>query len=197
MLLRHRHPAAAALPGRGRAGTIGRMRASSLPVLAVVAAAAALLQGCATAPSSTPSSAPAAPRVLLPSSGVSRLSAEQARDATLYAIGLVGTPYRYGGNTPESGFDCSGLIAHVYQRAAGVASPRSTSGLENWGSDVPLQELRSGDLVLFGASRKITHAGIFVGNDRFVHAPSTGGQVRLERFSAPYWAQRLLAVRRP
>lgn len=175
------------------------MPASSAPVLIVVAVAAALLQGCATtpAPSSTSRAVPGSPRVLLPSAGTSRLSADQARDATVYALGLVGTPYRYGGNTPESGFDCSGLIAHVYRHAAGVASPRSTAGLQNWGSDVPLEELRSGDLVLFGASRTVTHAGIFVGNDRFVHAPSTGGQVRLERFSMPYWSQRLLAVRRP
>ncbi len=175
------------------------MPASSAPVLIVVAVAAALLQGCATtpAPSSNSRAVPGSPRVLLPSWGSSRLSADQARDATVYALGLVGTPYRYGGNTPESGFDCSGLIAHVYHHAAGVASPRSTAGLQNWGSDVPLEELRSGDLVLFGASRTVTHAGIFVGNDRFVHAPSTGGQVRLERFSTPYWSQRLLAVRRP
>lgn len=165
----------------------------------VAALAVALLQGCATtpAPSSSSQAVPSSPRVLLPSGGSSRLSADQARDATVYALGLVGTPYRYGGNTPESGFDCSGLIAHVYQHAAGVASPRSTAGLQNWGSDVPLEALRSGDLVLFGASRTVTHAGIFVGNDRFVHAPSTGGQVRLERFSKPYWSQRLLAVRRP
>ena len=173
------------------------MRAPSVPVLIVVAAAAALLQGCATTPPSMPTADAAASRAPRPASGSSRLSAEQARDATVYALGLVGTPYRYGGNTPESGFDCSGLIAHVYHRAAGVASPRSTSGLQYWGSDVSPDELRSGDLVLFGASRRVTHAGIFVGNDRFVHAPSTGGQVRVERFSAPYWAQRLLAVRRP
>jgi cell wall-associated NlpC family hydrolase len=175
------------------------MRASPVFVPILVAVAAALLQGCATTPASAPAAAPSstASRVLLPSTGSSRLSAEQARDATVYALGLVGTPYRYGGNTPESGFDCSGLIAHVYQHAASMASPRSTTGLQNWGSDVPLQELRSGDLVLFGASQRVTHAGIFVGNDRFVHAPSTGGQVRLERFSAPYWSQRLLAVRRP
>ncbi len=176
------------------------MRALPIFVLTAVALAV-LLQGCATAPS--PASGTASPAAMrsriAPSSmaGTSRLSEEQARDATVYALGLVGTPYRYGGNTPESGFDCSGLIAHVYRHAAGVASPRSTTALQDWGRDVPLEELRSGDLVLFGAAHRVTHAGIFVGNDRFVHAPSTGGQVRLERISAPYWAQRLLAVRRP
>ena len=171
------------------------MHASSF-VLPVVAAAAVFLQGCATPPA--PGSAPrlSLQRPAAPG-GVARLNAEQARDATVYALGLVGTPYRYGGNTPESGFDCSGLIAHVYQRAAGLASPRSTAGLQDWGQQVATEHLRSGDLVLFGASSRVTHAGIFVGDDRFVHAPSTGGQVRLERMSAPYWAKRLLAVRRP
>ncbi|WP_157271802.1 C40 family peptidase [Azohydromonas aeria] len=177
------------------------MRASRrrlLPLLAAPAVLPLLLQGCATAPAPRPATPNApAPRPLLTSPGISRLSEEQGRDATVYALGLVGTPYRWGGNTPESGFDCSGLIAHVYRHAAGVASPRSTAELQGWGGDVPVQSLRSGDLVLFGASRRVTHAGIFVGNDRFVHAPSTGGQVRLERMSAPYWSQRLLAVRRP
>jgi cell wall-associated NlpC family hydrolase len=175
------------------------MRASAVWTL-TAAALAALLQGCATglAPSVASTTAyPALQRPAPPSPRSSRLSDDQARDATVYALGLVGAPYRYGGNTPESGFDCSGLIAHVYLRAAGLASPRSTSGLQDWGQDVAMEHLRSGDLVLFGAARKVTHAGIFVGNDRFVHAPSTGGQVRLERISAPYWAQRLLAVRRP
>lgn len=170
------------------------MRVSKFFVL-VPAALAVLLQGCATAP--PPAQGAVRSRMTPSEPGISRLSEEQARDATVYALGLVGTPYRYGGNTPESGFDCSGLIAHVYRHAAGVASPRSTSGLRDWGRDIPPQELRSGDLVLFGAASQVTHAGIFVGNDRFVHAPSTGGQVRLEHISAPYWSRRLLAVRRP
>lgn len=165
------------------------VQAVFLPLLGLVAAAA-LLPGCATAPVPQPSSTPAA-------ASASRLSAVQARDATVHALGLVGTPYRWGGNTPESGFDCSGLIAYVYARAAGVASPRSTAALQGWGQEVPAQALRSGDLVLFGSAGRVSHAGIFVGEERFVHAPSSGGQVRLERLSAPYWSQRLLAVRRP
>lgn len=173
------------------------MRVSPFFVL-VPAALAVLLQGCATAPPQGAGATPALRSRMTPSEpGISRLSEEQARDATVYALGLVGTPYRYGGNTPESGFDCSGLIAHVYRHAANVVSPRSTSGLRDWGRDIPPQELRSGDLVLFGIASQVTHAGIFVGNDRFVHAPSTGGQVRLEHISAPYWSRRLLAVRRP
>lgn len=127
----------------------------------------------------------------------SSVSQEQADDITIYAVGLVGTPYRYGGNTPDSGFDCSGLIGHVYQSRAGVAPPRTVSRLQSWGQPVASDSIRSGDLVLFAQNDVATHAGIYVGNGRFVHAPSTGGEVRLDRLSSKYWSSRLLVFRRP
>ena len=127
----------------------------------------------------------------------SRLSLGQAHDVTLYAMGLVGTPYRFGGNTPDSGFDCSGLIGHVYQTTAGVAPPRTVSSLQNWGQSVPFDGVRSGDLVLFAPRDLATHAGIYVGDGRFVHAPSTGGQVRLDQLNSRYWSTQIVAFRRP
>ena len=127
----------------------------------------------------------------------SRLSIGQAHDVTLYAMGLVGTPYRFGGNTPDAGFDCSGLIGHVYQTTAGVAPPRTVSSLQNWGQPVPLDGVRSGDLVLFAPRDTATHAGIYVGEGRFVHAPSTGGQVRLDQLNSRYWSTQVVAFRRP
>ena len=127
----------------------------------------------------------------------SSVSPEQADDITIYAVGLVGTPYRYGGNTPDSGFDCSGLIGHVYQSRAGVAPPRTVSRLQSWGQPIANDRIRSGDLVLFAQNDVATHAGIYVGDGRFVHAPSTGGEVRLDRLSSKYWSSRLLAFRRP
>lgn len=128
---------------------------------------------------------------------VSRLSPEQAGDVTLYAVGLVGTPYRYGGNTPESGFDCSGLISHVYQSRAGVLPPRTVAKLQNWGTAITGEQVRSGDVVLFAQRDTVTHAGIYVGEGRFVHAPSTGGTVRLESLNARHWASQRIAFRRP
>lgn len=127
----------------------------------------------------------------------SRLTPEQAGDVTLYAVGLVGTPYRYGGNTPESGFDCSGLIGHVYRSRAGVVPPRTVSKLQFWGAPVAGEAIRSGDVVLFAQRDTVTHAGIYVGEGRFVHAPSTGGVVRLESLTAKYWAAQRVAFRRP
>jgi cell wall-associated NlpC family hydrolase len=151
-----------------------------------------VLAGCGSAP-------PRPDVSVAPVTGVidSRLSHEQANDVTIYAVGLVGTPYRYGGNTPSSGFDCSGLIGHVYQSRAGVLSPRTVAKLTDWGKVVPSDQIRSGDLVLFGSGAGATHAGIYVGSGRFVHAPSTGGEVRLDRLSAKHWAAQQVSFRRP
>jgi cell wall-associated NlpC family hydrolase len=127
----------------------------------------------------------------------SRLSADDAKSVTVYAIGLVGTPYRWGGNTPESGFDCSGLIAHVYQKSARIQAPRTVADLKSWGAPLSAHELRSGDVVLFSKGGEPTHAGIYVGDGRFVHAPSTGGRVRLDRLQTPYWSSYQVAYNRP
>jgi cell wall-associated NlpC family hydrolase len=157
------------------------------------------LAGCAASPPSGWQSAPApvgeaqAPSAPIPST----LTLEQAGDVTLYAVGLVGTPYRYGGNTPESGFDCSGLIAHVYRARAGLLAPRTVAKLQFWGAPVAPEALRSGDVVLFAQRDTVTHAGIYVGEGRFVHAPSTGGTVRLDSLSARYWAAQRVSFRRP
>jgi cell wall-associated NlpC family hydrolase len=170
------------------------MNAHQKIAIYTVAASLFLLAGCSTAPPrySVPTDA-YANAVELPS----RLSPEQATDITIYAMGLIGTPYRYGGNTPDSGFDCSGLIGHVYQSRAGVATPRTVSRLQDWGQSIPGDNLRSGDLVLFGQRDVATHAGIYVGNGRFVHAPSTGGKVRIDRLDSKYWSARQMAFRRP
>ena len=126
----------------------------------------------------------------------SHLTHEQASDIAIHALGLVGTPYRYGGNTPEGGFDCSGLIGYVYRSRAGVAPPRTVAQLNGFGAPVDGDDLRTGDLVVFGGARP-THAGIYVGQGRFVHAPSTGGEVRLDRLNGPYWSRQTVAFRRP
>jgi cell wall-associated NlpC family hydrolase len=117
----------------------------------------------------------------------------------LRAIGLVGTPYRWGGNTPDSGFDCSGLIGYVYRDAAGLQLPRTTREMNALSVPrVARQQLQSGDLVFFatGGGGRVSHAGIYVGEDRFVHAPSSGGTVRLDSLNDGYWQARYLDARR-
>lgn len=124
------------------------------------------------------------------------LSSELGSDIAIHAMGLVGTPYRYGGNTPDSGFDCSGLIGYVYKSRAGVAPPRTVAQLSGFGQAVGADDLRTGDLVIFG-NDPAWHAGIYVGEGRFVHAPSTGGTVRLDRLDNRYWARQPVRYRRP
>lgn len=110
-----------------------------------------------------------------------------ANDILFRAIGLVGTPYRYGGNTPEGGFDCSGLVDYVFRDVAGIDLPRTAREISQ--IDAPAikrNQLESGDLVFFGLHRT-NHIGIYVGRGRFVHAPNEGGTVRLDYLDAPYW----------
>lgn len=124
-----------------------------------------------------------------PSAGLEEIS--------IQAMSLVGTPYRYGGNTPDSGFDCSGLVRYVVSRAANVNLPRTTEAMGTRGSSLDRSEVASGDLVFFNTTgRANSHVGIYVGQNRFVHAPSSGGTVRLEDMGKAYWASRYNGARR-
>lgn len=122
-----------------------------------------------------------------------------AEEVLFTALGLVGTPYRYGGNTPDGGFDCSGLINYVYRGAAGVSLPRTTREMNAMrGTRVERNALKAGDLLFFATSggRRVSHAAIYVGEGRFVHAPSTGGTVRLDSLSNTYWQKTYLSAKR-
>ncbi len=122
-----------------------------------------------------------------------------ADDLLFRAIGLVGTPYVWGGNTPASGFDCSGLIGFVYQDVAGIRLPRTTQQMMQMkGRQVPRNQLQSGDIVFFATAGRgrVSHAGIYVGDGRFVHAPSSGGTVRLDSVNATYWNKAYLQAKR-
>lgn len=119
-----------------------------------------------------------------------------AREAGFLALSLVDTPYRWGGNTPDTGFDCSGLIVYVFREAAGLALPRTVAQLARVGERVSTMTARTGDLVFFHTTGRYSHAGIYVGSGRFVHAPSAGGRVRLDGIAAPWWRERVAAIRR-
>ncbi|MBS4151002.1 C40 family peptidase [Pseudomonadota bacterium DY0742] len=160
-----------------------------LPARLTIILLAALLTACAgRSPVLEPSGVPPEP-----------VSATAANDVLFRALGLVGTPYRYGGNTPGSGFDCSGLIGYVYRDAAGLALPRTTQQMSQaQGANVRREALQAGDLVFFATSggRRVSHAGIYVGEGRFVHAPSSGGTVRLDSLGNRYWNKTYLGAKR-
>lgn len=107
---------------------------------------------------------------------------------------MVGIPYRYGGSSPSTGFDCSGLIQYSF-RQAGVILPRST--IEQRRASVRVSNLREGDLLFFDQEgKKNSHAGIYLGNGHFVHAPSSGKRVRMDKLDSPYWRRHLSETRR-
>ncbi|WP_425493462.1 C40 family peptidase [Marilutibacter chinensis] len=120
-----------------------------------------------------------------------------ANAVLMRAISLVGTPYRYGGNTPEGGFDCSGLVNYVYRDMLDLRLPRTSGQLAAYqGPKIAPSRLAAADLVFFGSRGKVTHVGIYVGEGRFVHAPSTGGTVRLDHLDGPYWRDHYTGARR-
>lgn len=124
----------------------------------------------------------------------------KANEILFNAIGLVGTPYRYGGSTPDSGFDCSGLIHYVYYESADLNLPRTVAAMNMLDApNVAVDKLQSGDLLIFATGRdsRPSHAGIYVGEGRFVHAPSRGGVVRLDLLTDRYWQRSYLNAKRP
>jgi cell wall-associated NlpC family hydrolase len=167
----------------------------TLPVRLIVVSLALLLAACASPPPPAPKRVAPKPVVSAPSD----FSSPLADDVLVRAIGLVGTPYRWGGNTPDSGFDCSGLIGYVYRDAAGISLPRSTRDMITLrGPDINRSQLQTGDLVFFATSggSNVSHAGIYVGEGRFVHAPATGGTVKLDSLDKPYWQKAWLNAKR-
>jgi cell wall-associated NlpC family hydrolase len=120
-----------------------------------------------------------------------------AHEMALNALSVIGIDYRYGGNDPETGFDCSGMVRHVVRNALGLDLPRTAREMAQIGKRIPLDDLKPGDLVFFNTMRRaFSHVGIYLGDKRFVHAPSTGGQVRIDDMSARYWLARFEGARR-
>ncbi|MFL9905604.1 C40 family peptidase [Paraburkholderia sp. RL17-337-BIB-A] len=113
------------------------------------------------------------------------------------AMTMIGVPYRWGGNDPDSGLDCSGFVRYVYRKATGKLLPRQSAQISKTGSAIAKPDLHPGDLVFFNTPRgTATHVGIYVGKQKFVHAPATGSSIRVESLSANYWASRYYGARR-
>ena len=122
-----------------------------------------------------------------------------ASELVMSAMNFLGVPYRRGGNSRESGFDCSGFTRHVFENSVGLILPRRASEQANSPELVPVQksELKPGDLVFFNTLRRtFSHVGIYIGDDKFIHSPRAGGQVRVEDMRQAYWQQRYDGARR-
>ena len=114
----------------------------------------------------------------------------------MYALGLIDTGYRFGGKNPEAGLDCSGMVSYIYRQATGIKVQGSAADIARNGRAIARDDLRPGDLVFFNTrNQPFSHVGIYLGDARFVHAPSTNGKVRIDRLNDRYYAQRYEAAR--
>ena len=122
---------------------------------------------------------------------------DQASRLVKQAMGLLGVPYRYGGVSPDTGLDCSGLVRLVFEQSVGKVLPRRAAEQAQASVAIDSKDLRPGDLVFFNTMRRaFSHVGIYVGDGKFIHAPSSGGKVRVEDMRNRYWSTRFNGARR-
>lgn len=191
------------------------LAAASLPALAINPIGMKADTGSAVALPAAPVQTallPPAPAIATPDSGsaativpaaskpqgsnASTSTVSRARTAIQNAFALLGTPYRWGGNSPDGGFDCSGLVGYVF-RTIGIDLPRVSRAMADQGTKVDSRDaLTEGDLVFFGKRGHVDHVGIYIGNGQFLHAPRTGRDVTVSSLTSGYWAQKYLEARR-
>jgi len=173
------------------------MSASRHSLAALLAGSTLALNACGVLPYGKQAPAPVAS-----SSGGARVGAGgaansaaaingKANDVVLFALGLIETGYLFGGKNPEAGLDCSGMVSYVYQKSADMRLAGSAADLARQGRPVEAAQLRPGDLVFFNTrNQSHSHVGIYIGGDRFVHAPSSRGKVRTESLKNGWFAAR-------
>lgn len=123
--------------------------------------------------------------------------AGKAGDVVVGALNMIGVRYRWGGNSPDSGLDCSGFVRYVFQDTLGMALPRRAEEMSHVGAKVRMADLKPGDLVFFNTMRRsFSHVGIYIGGNKFVHSPSTGSTIRVDDLDDGYWEKRFTGARR-
>ncbi|AUT68001.1 MULTISPECIES: C40 family peptidase [Paraburkholderia] len=123
--------------------------------------------------------------------------AGKAGDVVVGALNMIGVRYRWGGDTPDSGLDCSGFVRYVFQDTLGMALPRRAEEMSRVGEKVRVSDLKPGDLVFFNTMRRtFSHVGIYIGDNKFVHSPSTGSTIRVDDMDDGYWEKRFTGARR-
>ena len=192
------------------------LSASALPALAQPMPTSSLASDSADAPAPTtrnmlPESMTLSDRALLLATDFNRLLVPgnagdpgkpadgEGRIKTVLerALALLGTPYRWGGTSPDKGFDCSGLVGYVFRNALGIELPRVSREMARSGELISDRaKLNEGDLVFFGRRGRVDHVGIYLGEGRFVHAPSTGKDVMVSSLETGYWSGKFMQARR-
>lgn len=126
-----------------------------------------------------------------------REPADRSEELVFYALAFLDVKYRDGGSDPQTGWDCSGFVSHVFKNAIGVTLPRTSAAMSERGESIGRTALKPGDLVFFNTlKRGFSHVGIYIGDNRFVHAPSSGKSVQISDMNSNYWAPRFNGGRR-
>ncbi|TAH49686.1 MAG: peptidoglycan endopeptidase [Betaproteobacteria bacterium] len=187
------HPPACALAAAPDDRCQQRRSHRASTAAAATLALAALVSGCSTV---TPPRGAAAG---VESAGRSYFildSDAQTQEIVLYALGLLDTGYRFGGRNPEAGLDCSGMVAYIVEQVSGRRLPHNAAQIAERTRPIAAGELQPGDLVFFNTmQRSYSHMGIYIGDGRFVHAPSSRGSVRVERLDSRYFKPRFDGAR--
>ena len=123
-------------------------------------------------------------------------SQDEAGDLIMNAMSLIGLSYRFGGNSPTQGLDCSGFMQYIFKRSMGITLPRTSAEMATVGQQVDRANLKPGDMVFFGSGGRVSHVGMYIGNDRFIHAPRTGRDIEITSMNGSYWKSRYITARR-
>lgn len=123
-------------------------------------------------------------------------SQDEAGDLIMNAMSLIGLSYRFGGNSPTQGLDCSGFMQYIFKRSMGITLPRTSAEMATVGQQVDRANLKPGDMVFFGGGGRVSHVGMYIGNDRFIHAPRTGRDIEITSMNGTYWKNRYITARR-
>lgn len=161
------------------------------------AASVAPIEAVAPIDLASPDNAPLAAQIAaLQQAQATPTTSARVKTVLQRAFALLGTPYRWGGTSPEGGFDCSGLVGYVF-RTIGIDLPRVSRAMANEGTAVADRtSLAEGDLVFFGKRGRVDHVGIYIGEGKFLHAPRTGRDVTVSSLSSGYWSAKYLEARR-
>ncbi|MES2024143.1 MAG: C40 family peptidase [Pseudomonadota bacterium] len=165
------------------------IKIASLRGLLLALLAASLLAACGT---SAPVKRQSTGSILYEPQPIS----EKGNEIALYAMGMIDTGYQFGGKNPEAGLDCSGMVSYIYRQALNMNVSGSAADIARLGKEIDPRTLRPGDLVFFNTmNRPFSHVGVYIGDGRFIHAPSSKGKVRIARMDNVYFAPRFEMAR--